>query len=222
MTPFDIFVCVVLGISLVFSLMKGFVREIFSLLAYVGGYLVAVKYQDALAMILIESIPSKPIANLAAFAAIYIVTAISISLMGKIAKGMLWSGAGLSMLDRLLGGVVGLVRGLVIMVAITFPLQFFLEVSKKLTEDSATAPYFAIVLDFVNQKPGTFNIKKILSDINLEGAKEKLKELKDLKKLKDTFDDLKDKLQDKNKPLDQYSPEDLKKLEEILRSVDNN
>ena len=85
MTSFDIFVSVVLGISLVFSLMKGFVREIFSLLAYVGGYLMAVKYQDTLVRILIESIPSKPIAKLAAFAIIYIVTAIIISLIGKIA-----------------------------------------------------------------------------------------------------------------------------------------
>jgi membrane protein required for colicin V production len=220
MTSFDIFVSVVLGISMIFSLMKGFVREIFSLLAYVGGYLMAVKYQDTLARILMESITSKPIAKLAAFAAIYIVTAIIISLMGKIAKGMLWSGTDLSMFDRLLGGVVGLARGVAIMIAVTFPLQFFPEVSKKLTEDSYTAPYLAKVLKFVNQNPGSLNIRKKLSEFDLDGAKEKFEELKDLKKLKDTFDDLKDKLPDNNKPLDQYSPEDKKKLEEILNAVD--
>jgi len=222
MTSFDIFVSVVLGISLIFSLMKGFVREIFSLLAYVGGYLMAVKYQDTLARILMESIPSKPIAKLAAFAAIYIVTAIIISLMGKIAKGMLWSGTDLSMFDRLLGGVVGLARGVAIMVAITFPLQFFPEVSKKLTEDSYTAPYLAKVLDFVNQNPGTLNIRKKLSDFDMQGAKDTFEELKELKGLKDTFDNLKDKLPDNNKPLDEYSPEDQKKLEEILKAVDKN
>ena len=222
MTSFDIFVSVVLGISLIFSLMKGFVREIFSLLAYVGGYLMAVKYQDTLARILMESIPSKPIAKLAAFAAIYIVTAIIISLMGKIAKGMLWSGTDLSMFDRLLGGVVGLARGVVIMVAITFPLQFFPEVSKKLTEDSYTAPYLAKVLDFVNQNPGTLNIRKKLSEFDMQGAKDTFEELKELKGLKDTFDNLKDKLPDNNKPLDEYSPEDQKKLEEILKAVDKN
>lgn len=220
MTSFDIFVSVVLGISLIFSLMKGFVREIFSLLAYVGGYLMAVKYQDTLAKILMESIPSKPIAKLAAFAAIYIVTAIIISLMGKIAKGILWSGTDLSMFDRLLGGVVGLARGVAIMVAVTFPLQFFPEVSKKLTEDSYTAPYLAKVLKFVNQNPGSLNIRKKLSEFDMDGAKKKFEELKDLKKLKDTFDDLKDKLLDNNKPLDQYSPEDQRKLEEILKAVD--
>ena len=51
MTPFDIFVAVVLGFSLIFSLMKGFVREIFSLLAYVGGYFMATKYQGTFASV---------------------------------------------------------------------------------------------------------------------------------------------------------------------------
>ena len=216
MTSFDIFVSVVLGISLIFSLMKGFVREIFSLLAYVGGYLMAVKYQDTLVRILIESIPSKPIAQLAAFASIYIVTAIIISLIGKIAKGILLSGTDLSMFDRLLGGVVGLARGVAIMVAITFPLKFFPEVSKKLTEDSYTAPYLAKVLKFVKQNSGSLNIRKKISEFDMDGAKKKFEELKDLKKLKDTFDDL----TDNNEPLDQYSPEDQKKLEEILKAVD--
>jgi membrane protein required for colicin V production len=222
MTSFDIFVSVVLCISLIFSLMKGFVREIFSLLAYVGGYLMAVKYQNTLAQILIESIPSKPIAKLAAFATIYIVTAIIIFLIGKIAKGILLSGTDLSIFDRLLGGVVGLARGVVIMVAITFPLKFFPEVSKKITEDSYTAPYLAKALDFVSQNYGTLNIRNKLSEFNIEGAKEKFEELKELKGLKDSFDDLKDKLPGNSKPLDQYSAEDQRKLEEILRTVDDN
>jgi membrane protein required for colicin V production len=222
MTTFDIFVSFVVGISLVFSLIKGFVREIFSLLAYVGGYLTAVKYQDSLAQIFMESIPSKPIAQLAAFASIYIVTAIIISLMGKIAKGMLGSGTDLSMFDRLLGGVVGLARGVAIMIAITFPLKFFPEVSKKFTEDSYTAPYLAKALDFVNQNAGTLNIRKKLSEFDMEGAKEKFKDLKEMKDLKDTFDVLKDKMPDNNKPLDKYSPEDQRKLEEILKAFDDN
>ena len=52
MTSFDVFVSVVLGFCLLFSLMKGFVREIFSLFAYVGGYLMAVNYQGTFAQFL--------------------------------------------------------------------------------------------------------------------------------------------------------------------------
>ena len=219
MTSFDIFVAVVLGFSLIFSLMKGFVREIFSLIAYVGGYLMAVKYQGTFGQVLMESIPSKPLAKLIAFGAIYIVTAIIISMMGKVAKAMLWSGTDLSMFDRIMGGVVGLARGVVIVVAVTFPLQFFPDLSNKLTKDSYAAPYLAEVLKFVNKNPGTLNIRKKISNMDLEGAKDKFNELKDLKNLSDKFDDLKKKLPNSDQPQDQYSKEDQKKLNEILKSV---
>jgi len=196
------------------------VREIFSLFAYVGGYLMAVKYQTSFAQVLMESIPSKAIAKLIAFAAIYIITAIIISLMGRVAKGMLWSGTDLSTFDRILGGIVGLTKGVAILVAFTFPLQFFPEVAKKVTEDSYTAPYLAKVLNFASQNSGALNIREKISSFDMEGAKGKFEEIKDLKKLKETFDELKENLPDIQKPLDQYSKEDQKKLEEILKSVD--
>ena len=222
MTSFDIFVSVVLGFSLLFSLMKGFVREVFSLLAYVGGYLMAVKYQSTAAHFLMESIPSKPLAKLIAFGTIYIMTAIIISLMGKVARAMLWSGTDLSVFDRILGGIVGLAKGVAILVAVTFPLQFFPALAKKFTQDSYTDPYLAKVRDFVKKDLGTLNIRKNLSNFDMEGAKEKFEELKNLKNLSDTFNDLKKILPDNDKPQDQYSEQDLKKLNEILKSVDEN
>jgi len=222
MTSFDIFVSVVLGFCLLFSLMKGFVREIFSLFALVGGYLMAVNYQGTFAQFLMESIPSKPIAKLIAFGAIYIMTAIIISLMGKVARAMLWSGTDLSVFDRILGGIVGLAKGVAILVAVTFPLQFFPALAKEFTQDSYTYPYLAKVRDFVKKNSGSLNIRKNFSNFDMEGAKEKFEELKNLKNLSDTFNDLKKILPDNGKPQDQYSEEDLKKLNEILKSVDKN
>lgn len=225
MTPFDIFVAVVLGFCLISSLKKGLVREVFSLLAYAGGYFMAIKYQDSVSAFLVESIPSTPtpIAKLVAFVVIYIVTAIIISLMGKIAKGILWSGTDLSLLDRILGAVAGLAKGVVILVAITFPLQLFPDkVTKKFTKDSYTAPYLAEVLGFISQNPHALNSRKKLLDFDMEGVKEKFNDLKEMKKLKDTSNDLKKKLQDNDKPQDQYSPEDREKLADILKSVNKN
>jgi membrane protein required for colicin V production len=219
-TSFDIFVAVVLGFSLIFSLMKGFVREIFSLISYVGGYLMAVKYQGTFAQVLMESLPSKPLAKLIAFGGIYIITAIIISLMGKVAKAMLWSGTDLSTFDRLMGGLVGLARGVVIIVAVMFPFQFFPDLAKKFTQDSYTAPYLAKVLDFVNKNPGSLNIRKKLSNFDVEGVKEKFNDLKDLKNLSDKISDLKKNLPSSDQPQDQYSNDDIEKLNDILKSVD--
>ena len=224
MTTFDVVVYSILGLSVTFSLFKGFVKEIFSLLSYLGGYLMASKYQGVFSQLIMESIPSKPIAKLIAFAGIYIMTAIIISLMGRIVRGFIMSATQLSGFDRLAGGFVGFARGVIIMVALTFPLQFFPEVSKKLMKDSQTAPHLAKVLAFANQNPEALNIRKKLTDFDMGGMTEKFEELKEMA---DQFEDLKKSLPNmegnlKNgeKPQDQYSKEDIQKLTDILKSVE--
>ena len=227
MTTFDIIVYSILGLSVIFSLFKGFVKEIFSLLSYLGGYLMASKYQGVFSQLIMESIPSKPIAKLIAFAGIYIMTAIIISLMGRIARGFIMSATQLSGFDRLAGGFVGFARGVIIVVALTFPLQFFPEVSKNLMKDSQTAPHLAKVLAFANQNPEALNIRKKLTDFDMGGMTEKFEELKEMKEVADQFEDLKNSLPNmegnsKNgeKPQDQYSKEDIQKLTDILKSVE--
>ncbi len=227
MTAFDIVVYFILTLSVIFSLFKGFVKEVFSLLSYLGGFLMATKYQGAFSPILMESIPSKSIAKVLAFVSIYILTAIIISLMGKVAKGMLYSGSHISKFDRLMGGVVGFCRGAVIVIALTFPLQFFPDIGKKLTKGSQTAPHIAEALAFVNKNPGALNFRKTLTDFNFDGAKDKFEELKNLKNMTEQFEDLKKKFPNmdgdsktEEKPLDEYSKEDLQKLNDILKSIE--
>ena len=227
MTTFDVVVYSILGLSVIFSLFKGFVKEIFSLLSYLGGYLMASKYQGVFSQLIMESIPSKPIAKLIAFAGIYIMTAIIISLMGRIARGFIMSATQLSGFDRLAGGFVGFAKGVIIVVALTIPLQFFPEVSKKLMKDSQTAPHLAKVLAFANQNPEALNIRKKLTDFDMGGMTEKFEELKEMKKMADQFEDFKKSLPNmegnsKNgeKPQDQYSKEDIQKLTDILKSVE--
>ncbi|MDC1122477.1 CvpA family protein [Nitrospinaceae bacterium] len=227
MTTFDVVVYFLLSLSVIFSLFKGFVKEIFSLLSYLGGYLMASKYQGVFSQLIMESIPSKPIAKLIAFAGIYIMTVIIISLMGRIARGFIMSATELSGFDRLVGGFVGFAKGIIIVVILTFPLQFFPEVSKKLMKDSQTAPHLAKVLAFVNQNPEALNIRKKLTDFNMDGMKEKFEELKEMKEMAGQFEDLKKSFpnMDGNSkngeiPQDQYSKEDIQKLTDILKSVE--
>ena len=227
MTTFDIVVYSILGLSVILSLFKGFVKEVFSLLSYLGGYLMASKYQGVFSQLLMESVPSKPIAILIAFAGIFIVTAIMISITGRIARGLIMSATQLSGFDRLAGGVVGFGKGVMIVVAVTFPLQFFPEVGKKIMKDSQTAPHLAKVLAFVSQNPEALNIRKKLNDFDMGGMKEKFEELKNMKGMAEQFEDLKKSLPNMNgdskkgeNPLDEYSKEDIQKLTDILKSVE--
>lgn len=227
MTTFDIIVFSILGLSLVLSLFKGLVKEIFSLLSYLGGYLMAAHYQQSFAQVFIEIIPSKAIAKLIAFIAIYIFTAITISLIGRVFRSMIISATKLSIFDRLLGGIVGFGKGLIIIVAIIYPIQFFPNISQKLTQDSQTAPYLAKVLQLINQKSASFDIRGKLDNLNIDEAKEKVDELINLDNMADKLQDLKEKLpsmekqfNSEDKPLDEYSTEDLQKLNDIIKSVE--
>ena len=227
MTTFDIVVCSILGLSLLSSLFKGFVKEVFSLLSYLGGFLLAIKYQGNFAQVLMENISSKPIAKVIAFVIIYVLTYIIISLMGKVIRGMLVSGTKLSMFDRLMGAIVGIGRGIVIVIALTFPLQFFPEIMRTVTKDSETIPYLIKALTFVNQNIGNFKFQNPLNDFNIDEAKEKLKELKAVNNMVDQLEEFKDKLPNisenfvsDDKEMEEYSKDDLQKLNDILKSVE--
>ena len=226
MTTFDFIIYAILILSFLASLSRGFVKEVFSLLCYLGSFLMAIKYQGSLSQLLMETISSKPIAKVVAFSTIYVLTAIIISLMGKVIKGMLMSGTKLSIIDRLMGGVVGFVKGAIIVIAVIFPLQFFPEISKKLTRDSQTIPYLVEVLIFVNKNISNFNFQNPLADINIDNTKEKLKELKIIRKVGDQIEEFKKNLPDRSqnsvseeKDLDEYSKDDLQKLKDILKSI---
>ena len=227
MTTFDIVVCSILGLSLLSSLFKGFVKEVFSLLSYLGGFLLAIKYQGNFAQVLMENISSKPIAKVIAFVIIYVLTYIIISLMGKVIRGMLVSGTKLSMFDRLMGAIVGFGRGMVMVIAVTFPLQFFPEIMRTVTKDSETIPYLVKALTFVNQNIGNFKFQNPLNDFNIDEAKEKLKELKAVNNMVDQLEEFKDKLPNisekfvsDDKEMEEYSKDDLQKLNDILKSVE--
>ena len=133
----------------------------------------------------------------------------------------------LSIFDRLIGGVVGFGKGLVILVAILYPIQFFPNISQKLTKGSQTAPYLAKVLQLINQKSASLDIKGKLDNLNINEAKEKVDEFINLNNMTDKLQDLKEKLPNLEEqlksvdtPLDKYSKEDLQKLNDIIKSVE--
>jgi membrane protein required for colicin V production len=227
MTTFDIIVYSILSLSVIFSLFKGFVKEIFSLLSYLGGYLMASNYQGVFSKVLMESIPSKPIAKVIAFTAIYILSAIIISLIGRVVRGFILSATQLSGFDRLAGGIVGFSKGVIIVVALIFPLQYFPEVGNKFMKDSQTTPHLSKVLIFINHNSITPNFLKKLTDFEMGGMKEKFEELKTMKEvtnkfevLKKSFPNLEGDSKKVDKPLDQYSKKDIQKLTDILKSVE--
>jgi len=112
MTWFDYAVLAVLGLSLLWSLLHGFVRELVSVAGWVAAFVLAMTFTQAIARLLPASL-GPFLAGLLAFLAIFIGVWLLSGLVGMILSRVV-KAAGLGWADRMLGALFGLVRGVII------------------------------------------------------------------------------------------------------------
>lgn len=113
MTVFDYVVLVIMGLSVLLSILRGFVREALALVSWLVAFFVAKLYTLELAPLLPQSIPSQSLRILAAFLILFLATLLICSLLA-IALSAVFKRAGLGWMDRGLGALFGLARGIVI------------------------------------------------------------------------------------------------------------
>lgn len=113
MTAFDYAVLAIVGISVLLSLMRGFLREVLALASWVAAFFVAKLYTVQLSPLLPEAIPNQSLRLLAAFAILFLGTLLIASLL-SITLSELFKQIGMGWLDRWLGAVFGLARGVLI------------------------------------------------------------------------------------------------------------
>ena len=116
MTIFDYLVLFVLAASVVISTLRGLVKEILSLVSWVVAFVVANAYSAALAPMLPSMIPGDAVRMMAAFVVLFLGVRILMGLL-MLAVDALVKAGGLSVADRGLGGLFGLARGIVIVLA---------------------------------------------------------------------------------------------------------
>ncbi len=110
MTILDIIVLAVIGISILLGVIKGLVREVLSLAAWVMAFLAANLAAPEAAQLLPQGMASEEIRLLAGFAVVFVLVLIGLSVLAMMASKLIKI-VGLGMADRVLGGVFGLVRG---------------------------------------------------------------------------------------------------------------
>jgi membrane protein required for colicin V production len=102
--------------SVVISTMRGLVKEILSLLGWVVAFVVANAYGAKLAPLLPSMIPGEAVRLMVAFVALFLGARIVMGLV-TLAFDAVVKASGLSLADRGLGGLFGLGRGIVIVLA---------------------------------------------------------------------------------------------------------
>jgi membrane protein required for colicin V production len=217
MPLFDSIAAIILIISLIYSMVRGMVREIFALLAYIGGYFAAVTYGKQFSSNLESYISSPTALQIISFAIIFIVTMFAISLIGKGIQKLVHSAPGLSGLDRVFGGAIGLAKGIILLIILLFPLKFFPDIHKELTRDSFMAPKLIEISKVLGRGVDTEKIVDKLPKFDLDGVKE---QINDLKNIKDSLTQKNSEIETKNTLQEDHSTEDKNKLNDILLSLD--
>ena len=116
MTIFDYLVVFVVVCSIVISTLRGLMKEILSLLSWVVSFVVANAYGEDLAKLLPDMVPGSTTRLIVAFIALFIGVRLLMVLL-TMAIDALIKASGLTLADRGLGGLFGLGRGVVIVLA---------------------------------------------------------------------------------------------------------
>ena len=119
MTVFDYVVLLIVGLSIILSMMRGLIKEILGLVGWVAAFLVAKLYVLQVVPLLPDTIPTEALRFLAGFLILFLSTLLICSLL-SIAITHIFKRAGISWVGRSLGALFGLARGLIIVLIMVF------------------------------------------------------------------------------------------------------
>jgi len=142
MSPADWIILGLIALNVVSAAIQGFFAEALSLAGLVIAYIVAAWQFVRLAEWLATFLKSQWLSDILGFLIIFFAIVLLVGIAGRIARWVMKE-AGLSGFDRFLGGVLGLLKGGLMVAVILMGLTAFTPTSK-LLEDSQLAPYFLV------------------------------------------------------------------------------
>jgi membrane protein required for colicin V production len=142
-TAADWVIVMVIAVSVLQAAISGFFHEAFGIAGLVLGYLLAAWNYERLAGRYAPYLKSMWLGEIAAFLIIFLAVVLVAGLAGRIVRHIVKE-AGLSFVDRILGGALGLLRGILMVAVVLMSMAAFTPTSTWL-EGSQLAPYFLVV-----------------------------------------------------------------------------
>ncbi len=117
MTAFDYVVIGIVVVSLLLGLWRGVVTEVVALAAWGIGIFAGIEYGKAAGQVIYTGLADPTMRTLAGCATVFIGILLAMALIGMAVRSMV-KALGLSLSDRLLGAIFGLVRGLLMILVL--------------------------------------------------------------------------------------------------------
>lgn len=118
LSNFDLILLVVLLLSMALGAWRGLVHEVLSLVGWIAAFVLAQMYAASAGSMLPMENTIAPVRYAAGFITVFVGTAVGSSILTWLIKRMIAS-VGLRPVDRTLGAAFGVLRGLVILLALT-------------------------------------------------------------------------------------------------------
>jgi len=153
MTLLDIAIVVVVLLSAVIGVLRGFIRETLSLIAWILAFWVAFAYSASTSALFDPYINSQALKVVAAFAGLFLLTLLVASIVSYLLY-KLFAATGVTSTDRALGAVFGIARGVVLVALCLMLVGATALVKETWWQQSLSVTYFKpLVLMLVDLLP---------------------------------------------------------------------
>jgi len=126
----DYVILALVGVSALIGVVRGFIRETLSLVSWIAAFWLAFLYAEPAAATLASYTDKPALRVIAAFAAIFVAVLLLLTIISYFLHKIL-VGKGVQGTDRILGGLFGTVRGLVVVAALLILLKVIPIVDQK-------------------------------------------------------------------------------------------
>lgn len=155
----DWLILVIVGISCLVGVLRGFIKEALSLLVWVTAFVVAMLFHRSMAILFNGLVDSVSVQHVLAFVSLFLLTLI-VGAMVNYLLGKLVRATGLTGTDRVLGLIFGLLRGAAVVISLLILLPHMVPIDQETWwRQSQLIPHFAAmegralgVWDFIYSK----------------------------------------------------------------------